>query len=84
MKKIYATSGKCFQCCKKKEKKVEEHNERCRESKEFCRLADLIKNSQSLTELEKNYQTVKNSPLYDSNRKTIFSNSTPDQKDNKA
>jgi hypothetical protein len=44
-----------------------------KENQELGQLADLLRNSQSLTELEKNYQIVKNNPLYSSNQ-TYFDN----------
>jgi hypothetical protein len=40
------------------------------EQEEFNHLARLIRNNQNLTELENNYQAVKNSPLYSSSKKT--------------
>jgi hypothetical protein len=42
-----------------------------KESTEWFHLIDLIQNAKTLTELENNWQTVKNSPLYDSNKKTF-------------
>jgi hypothetical protein len=63
-------------------KRQEEKNKREREKEdklsqereEFLRLSSLILDSQDLATLEKNYQIVKNSPLYTSDKKTFAEN----------
>ena len=55
------------------------------EKKEYNRLVDLMKNAKNLSELEQTYQIVKNSPLYDSNKRTWekFNNTSRVPEDNK-
>ncbi len=63
----------------------EEDKRKDQEQDEYNRLVDLMKNAKDLSELERAYQTVKNSSLYDSNKRTWekFNNTSKVPEDNK-
>lgn len=69
----------CNPCYYNRTPTQQPNREQPNEKGEYNRLTGLIQGSKTLTELERNYQTVKSSPLYDSNKKT-WENSWDDNK----